>query len=204
MCRPGPLDNRLRRWAAPPSRDLDALDILPGMHVVDLGAGVGYFATEVLRRLGPTGRLDLVDIDGENLAIARSRLGDDARVGFHIGSAATVPALPDADYDRVLLSLVLCCLADKDGAMETAWRLLRPGGRALVTFPRGALPSRRGRVVLRVTRARWRSLLARRPWLVRPTRRGWAVHRFLLEKPARPAGAAPNDAVAGGAATVHP
>ncbi len=156
------------------------------MRVVDLGAGVGYFAEETLRRVGPTGRLDLVDIDAENLAIARNRLGDDGRVTVHVGTAAAVPTLPDASADRVLLSLVLCCLVDKEGAMETAWRVLRPGGRVLVTYPRGAVPGRRGRVVLRVTAGRWRALRDRRPWILLPVRRGWAVHRFLLEKPAVP------------------
>ena len=34
------------------------------------------------------------------------------------------------------MSLVLCCLSDKAGALSEAWRTLRPGGRALATFPR--------------------------------------------------------------------
>lgn len=182
MCRPRPLDNPVRRWAAPPSRELDALALGPGMTVADLGAGVGYFVRATLDRLGASGTLHLVDIDEENLALVRRRVGDDPRVRVHVGSAAAVPEIADGTVDRVLMSLVLCCLVDKEGAMETAWRILRPGGRALVTYPRGRLPRPR-RGSLRVTEERWRSLLRRRPWEVLPAPRGWVVHRHLLAKP---------------------
>lgn len=182
-CRAGPLDNPLRRWLAPPGRELDPLGLRPDMVVADLGAGVGYFARDTLDRIGPDGHLDLVDIDPENLAIARQRIGDDRRVTVRTASAAHVPEIPASSVDRVLLSLVLCCLVDKAGALETAWRILRPGGRAIVTYPRRGLPRLARGPSLRIGPGGWIDLVGRRPWRELPSPRGWFVHRHLLEKP---------------------
>jgi SAM-dependent methyltransferase len=89
--------------------------------------------------------------------------------------------------DRVLLSLVICCLADKEGAMDEAWRVLRPGGKALVTYPRAlGFGDRPG--TLRVSRRRWRTLQLRRPWRALPVAAGIVVRRHLLEKPPTVAG----------------
>ncbi len=182
MCRPRALDNPLRRRLAPAMRDLDLLSPAPGETVADLGAGVGYFVPELLRRLGPGGRLFLVDIDEENLEIARRRAGPDLRVEVLVRSAAEVDAIPSESVDRVLLSLVLCCLVDKERTMDQVWRVLRPGGRVLVTYPRRRLPWRRG-PSLRVTPERWDGLLARHPWVELPAPKGWVVTRHLLARP---------------------
>jgi SAM-dependent methyltransferase len=180
MCRPELLTHPLRRWLAPARKEIDLLDPRPGERVVDLGASVGYFDDEILERIGPSGSLDLVDIDGGNLAMYRSRHGTDARIRYWTCSAALLDPIPDGSADRVLASLVLCCLADKEGAMEQAWRILRPGGRLLVTYPRlGTGP-------LRLRRARWASLRAKHPWRSVPIPRGRLVHRYLLERPSNP------------------
>jgi SAM-dependent methyltransferase len=160
------------------------LNPLPGEVVVDLGAGPGYYVAEILDRLGPNGRLILVDIDAENLEIARRKSPSDSRVVVWVGSAARATAIPSASADRILLSLVLCCLSDKSGALSQAWRILRPGGRLLVTFPRVGQRLRLRRRQLGLTRERWASLVGALPWKQRPFRSSWFVRRFLLEKPA--------------------
>jgi SAM-dependent methyltransferase len=159
------------------------LDPRPGQSVVDLGAGPGFFDEELLKWIGQQGRLFLVDIDEENLDLARRRFPDDARVSFWVGSAAKTSPIPSGSADRVLMSLVLCCLSDKSGALDEAWRLLSPGGRLLVTYPRGGSWSRLRRRSLRVTQERWAWLTARHPWGVLPVHSGWLVIRHLLEKP---------------------
>ncbi len=174
----------------PPSRELSQLGVLPGQVVADVGAGVGYFDEELLVRIGPRGHAYVIDPDGSNLAIARQRLGSDARVEFLATSAAQLGSIADASVDRVLMSLVICCLGDKEGAMDEAWRILRPGGRLLVTYPRRGRPVARRRSTLRVVPARWESIRKRRPWREIPIRSGWLVARHLLE---RPASSAPAD-----------
>jgi SAM-dependent methyltransferase len=197
-CRPGTLDNRLRRWVAPPRTEVDPLGISAGATVADLGAGVGYFAAEILRRIGPSGILFLVDLDAENLEIARRRVGADPRAHWMTGSAARLEGLTTGSVDAVLLSLVLCCLVDKEGAMDETWRILRPGGRVLVTFPRMRLVPPFRRRSLRVTDSRWTELRRRRPWESLPVPRGRIVRRFLLRKPP---GSSAEGAGAGGSTT---
>jgi ubiquinone/menaquinone biosynthesis C-methylase UbiE len=185
-CSPRALANPIRRWFLPPRRELDLLDVREHQVVADLGAGVGYFDAEILRRVGADGRLYAVDPDAENLEIARRRVGADPRVTFLAHSAARVPEIPDASIDRALLSLVLCCLVDKEGTMDETWRMLKPGGLAFVSYPRRGLPRRRTSG-LRVSQERWASLLRRRAWEALPLRPGRLVERHLLRKPGRPA-----------------
>ncbi len=179
-CRAGALDNRLRRRFLPPGKDLDRLGVRPGQDVCDLGAGVGYFADEILRRLGPAGHLVLVDPDRENLGPYLERHGPDPRVTSWFCSAADVDAIPSESQDRVLLSLVLCCLVEKAAVLDQTWRILRPTGRALVTYPAWGVPFRRES--LRVRPELWRTLVSRRPWRVLSSERSWGIARHLLEK----------------------
>ncbi|MGI0053876.1 MAG: class I SAM-dependent methyltransferase [Thermoplasmata archaeon] len=193
-CRPRALDNSARRWLMPVRRDLDPLALAPGLSVADLGTGVGYYLTEIGRRVGPSGRVVAVDPDAANLEIARGRRSD-APSQFLLRSAASVPSIPTGSVDRVLLSLVLCCLVDKEGALDEAWRILKPGGLVLASYPRGGDLRRRWRS-LAVTSRRWSSLLGRHPWIEHPIRRGLLLNRHLLERaveagPASPEGPAP-------------
>jgi SAM-dependent methyltransferase len=181
-CRPGALDNPLRRWLLPAEKDLARLRAAPGLSVADLGAGVGFHGEAWLRTIGPNGALTLVDPDEENLSRFTQRHTGDPRLTVIVGSAARVPGLPDASQDRVLLSLVLCCLVDKAGAMDEAWRILRPGGLLLATFPRARKRVSRRRP-LRLSYARWDALRAMHPWEELPVRRSFWVHRHLLRKP---------------------
>lgn len=178
-CRGSTLDNPLRRWLAPPSRDVERWEILPGLRVLDLGAGVGYFASALLEALGGQGRLLLVEPDPKALARARRRWGGDPRVGFLEAPGSAVP-VPDSSQDRVILSLVLCCLRDKAGVLDEAWRVLRPGGRVIVSYPR--LRWGPGAHGLQVTPALLTGLLGRHPWKEARPPRGWIVREHQLER----------------------
>ncbi|HEV2231600.1 MAG TPA: methyltransferase domain-containing protein, partial [Thermoplasmata archaeon] len=182
-CRAGSLDNPVRRLFFPASRELDPLGITEGQRVVDVGAGVGFLAPEVLRRIGPAGCLYLVEPDEANLAIAKRRCGLDARVGFSSESSAHMDSIPPGTIDRILLSLVLCCVVDKEATMAEAWRVLTPGGRALVSYPRFPSLPRRGRLSLRISPLGWGRLVSRFPWTIVSTT-GRLIRRHVLEKPA--------------------
>ncbi len=77
---------------------LDVLDPQPGETVVDCTVGWGGHAVELLRRVGPTGRLIGIDFDADNLPRARERL---EAVGFpftlHQGNFAGLPAVLAAE-----------------------------------------------------------------------------------------------------------
>jgi ubiquinone/menaquinone biosynthesis C-methylase UbiE len=159
------------------------LSVSPGQHVADLGAGVGFLTESFLEGVGPTGMVDLVDPDVRSLATARQRWGADPRVRITVGSAASVTSIPDSSVDRVALSLVLCCMVDKAGALNESWRMLRPGGLALVTYPERRWDVKPGRWGLRMSPALWVQLVAQRPWAVLSSDKRWLIRRHLIQKP---------------------
>ena len=59
---------------------VDALNVKPAGVYVDCTAGGGGHSAEILRRLGPDGRLVLLDQDPDAIATLRERFGADARV----------------------------------------------------------------------------------------------------------------------------
>ena len=182
-CRGWTLDNWLRRWWAPATVEADLLSVGAGQRVVDLGAGVGYLAPTLLERVGLTGAVDLVDPDPRNLSLARSRWGSDRRVRIILASAANVPSIADHSVDRVVMSLVLCCMVDKAGALNEAWRILRPGGLALVTYPDRRRRLNPKKVALRVSPELWNRLVVQHPWTVLSSQRKRLIRRHVLQKP---------------------
>jgi 16S rRNA (cytosine1402-N4)-methyltransferase len=77
------------------SEALEALAVVTGGVCMDLTYGRGGHAAAILERLGPAGRLVVMDQDPEAIAAAQERFGADARVTIRHGSfagAATVAA----------------------------------------------------------------------------------------------------------------
>ncbi len=87
-----------------PEEALDAIGILPGSVVGDVGAGVGYFTEKLARRVGPNGKVFANDIQPEMLTQLRKNM---AKLG--IGNVQTIvgaeddPHLPANTLDLVLL-----------------------------------------------------------------------------------------------------
>ncbi len=133
---------RVMRWFS--LEDLPAhigedLALEPGMRVLDVGCGPGSLVQAVLPR-NSTVRMLGLDPDLEMLRHARSQTGDATR--WAAGFAQALP-FKDASFDRVTMTLLLHHLLrpDKQAALGEAMRVLRPGGRLLVTdwtAPHGA------------------------------------------------------------------
>jgi 16S rRNA (cytosine1402-N4)-methyltransferase len=98
---------------------LAALDVRPGEVAVDCTAGWGGHAAELLRRVGPQGRLVGLDLDADNLPRARERL---AAVGvpfsLHHSNFAALPGVLAAEglgpVDAVLADLGMSSLQVDD------------------------------------------------------------------------------------------
>ena len=58
------------------ARWLDELAIAPGDHVLHIGCGSGYFTSVIAHVVGPSGRVDAIDIDAELAVRARVSLSD--------------------------------------------------------------------------------------------------------------------------------
>ncbi|WP_104523346.1 class I SAM-dependent methyltransferase [Blastococcus atacamensis] len=126
--------------------DYDLLDLQPGMTVLDLGCGEGRHAFEAYRRGAKVVAVDWGRSEVETTkrwlgAIAEAgeagRVGDDVVARYEVvrGDLLHLP-FPDASVDRVMASEVLEHIPDDATAMREIFRVLKPGGRAVVTVPR--------------------------------------------------------------------
>lgn len=107
-----------------------ALAVQPGEHVIDIGAGPGFLATEIAAETGPTGRVLGVDISEDILARARSRNTLD-HVAYVHGSATDLP-VEDASFDVAVSTQVAEYMTDAAPYCAEVARILKPGGRALI------------------------------------------------------------------------
>jgi uncharacterized protein len=109
--------------------------LAPGMAVLELGCGPGYFSRAVSERLR-SGNFVLVDIQAEMLEMAVSRVSDVAAVHPVQGDALALPFRDDA-FDVVFVVAVLGETGDTAACLREVHRVLRPGGRLSVSEIRG-------------------------------------------------------------------
>ena len=123
-------------WAWERRRALLLAEARRGERVLDLGCGAGRFVA-ALRDAGT----DPVGVELAEGALERARrnvAGADLRA---LGADGTLP-LEDASVDLVWCSEVLEHVPDTAGLLSEARRVLRTGGRVLLTTPSHDLPRR--------------------------------------------------------------
>jgi SAM-dependent methyltransferase len=99
-----------------------------GRRILDAGCGSGpLFATLRDRGAIVTG----FDASAGMLALARRRLGPDA--DLHVAELGSPLSFPDGAFDDVVASLVLHYLEDWGPALAELRRVLKPGGRLIVS-----------------------------------------------------------------------
>lgn len=101
----------------------------PNAIAADIGAGTGF----ITRALAPrVAKVYAVDRSPEMLEVARRNLTDCPNVVYHVADGVTIP-LPDASVDAVLANMYLHHMPDPLAAIREMVRLLKPGGRLVVT-----------------------------------------------------------------------
>jgi ubiquinone/menaquinone biosynthesis C-methylase UbiE len=111
-----------------------ALDLRPGEVVLDLGSGAGFDAILAARKVGPEGRVIGVDMTPEMLAKALANAAEAglSHVEFRAGRLEALP-VADRSVDAVTSNCVINLVPDKRQVFREVARVLRPGGRVVVS-----------------------------------------------------------------------
>jgi ubiquinone/menaquinone biosynthesis C-methylase UbiE len=108
---------------------LELLGNVSGKTVLDLGCGEGGYS-RILRGLGAS----VMGVDGSErlIRIAAERSGDSSH--YLVRNANNLHGLADASFDMVLATMSLMDIEDYPGAVAEIHRVLRPGGRLLMSI----------------------------------------------------------------------
>ena len=105
-----------------------------GQRVHDLASGTGDLAARFAAIVGPEGEVVVTDINAAMLERGRSRLTDAGLAGnlrYAQVDAERLP-FPDGHFDCITIGFGLRNVTHKQRALDDMYRVLKPGGRALV------------------------------------------------------------------------
>jgi SAM-dependent methyltransferase len=104
----------------------------PGMHLMDVGCGPGFFAELAVRELVPQGRVTGVDVDGALLAPARERaVQGGLPIEYVLASGVAIP-LDDDSCDFAYARFLFQHLDRPLEVLAEMRRVVRPGGIVMV------------------------------------------------------------------------
>jgi arsenite methyltransferase len=133
-------------------------DLKEGETVVDLGAGAGIDVFLAAKKVGEQGRVIGVDMTEDMVAKGRqlAREHGFSNVEFRLGEIEHLPLDPDS-VDVIISNCVINLTADKLVSFREIYRVLKPGGRILISdlVTAGELPED-----LRRSFAAWADCLA--------------------------------------------
>ena len=117
--------------------------VRPGQRVLDIAGGTGDLTREFSKKVGKGGLVVLADINETMLQQGRARLVDQGIVGNveYVQADAEKLPFPTNYFDCVSIAFGLRNVTDKVAALQSMYRVLKPGGKLLVLeFSKPILP----------------------------------------------------------------
>jgi demethylmenaquinone methyltransferase/2-methoxy-6-polyprenyl-1,4-benzoquinol methylase len=113
---------------------IDQAAVKPGQVVLDLAGGTGDLARKFSRKVGKDGHVILADINAAMLRQGRSRLIDAGVSGNVTIAQVDAQDLPfeEGSFDCITMAFGLRNVTDKDRALDSMFRVLKPGGKAMI------------------------------------------------------------------------
>jgi len=105
-----------------------------GSKVLDIAGGTGDLTLKFSKLVGSTGQVILADINASMLNVGRDRLTDQGTVNnidYVQANAESLP-FPDNSFDCISIAFGLRNVTDKNAALRSMYRVLKPGGRLLI------------------------------------------------------------------------
>jgi demethylmenaquinone methyltransferase/2-methoxy-6-polyprenyl-1,4-benzoquinol methylase len=105
-----------------------------GQSVLDLAGGTGDLARKFAKKVGSSGHVVLADINASMLRQGRDRLIDAGVAGNLSIAQVNAECLPFANssFDCITIAFGLRNVTDKEAALASMLRVLKPGGKLLV------------------------------------------------------------------------
>jgi ubiquinone/menaquinone biosynthesis C-methylase UbiE len=115
-------------------RLLELARLRPGERVIDVACGTGLVTLAAAIAVGPSGAVLGTDLSAAMVMRARAGVAEKAvaNVQFARADAESLEATTGA-FDAALCSLGLMYMPDPEAAIRELFRVLRPGGRAVVS-----------------------------------------------------------------------
>ncbi len=120
---------------------LKEMGISPGMHVLDVGSGIGLISAEIAELVGPQGHVTCLDSSDEQLEIGK--LVANARgldnLSFVQKSAFEMQTLENS-FDCIYIRFLLMHVQNPEKILLNAYNLLKPSGKVIIEEPTGLDP----------------------------------------------------------------
>lgn len=113
---------------------IDCSGVRQGHRVLDLAGGTGDLTAKFSRLVGEKGEVVLADINDSMLKMGREKLRNLGIVGnvSYVQANAEALPFPDNYFDCITISFGLRNVTEKEKALRSMFRVLKPGGRLLV------------------------------------------------------------------------
>jgi len=111
---------------------IELAHVKPGQWVLDLAGGTGDLAMKFVDLVGSEGKVILADINGAMLERGRERLLEEGIVVDYTQVDAEKLPFADNTFDLVTIAFGLRNVTNKEAALSSILRVLKPGGRLLI------------------------------------------------------------------------